>query len=1114
MSSILKWMIVLLLLLTVAGGGGVYWCYIRSDEILRSEVLKQLQLLAPDLKFTVERTNFDFSGRIRVQGLAIELPGESEPALYVPETVITLDDQQLTDFEKISLQRLRLVHPQMRLVRQIDGTWNWQGITFVRKAGQAIPELEIEHGTIVVDLERERGASRRLTLADLNVKGVPAAARKLTAVISTRIDPAGPLSATIEASLDGPPFQVEAKWQRLPFDDDLLDLIGELSPAVNAKVLDMRQSIARIAATQTAASSLAARPGTNSPGVTSPISLQSQIPQGMSLVPGPLGLKCHCDVHCRVRWSTPDAPPQYQVLADLRSGQFSNVILPFPLYEIRGSIYVDSKQVIVRDLRAENGTTRLYLSTKIAPQAKAAGRVPRLKLQLRNVEINEPLKARLPEPVRKLLNSFGVSGACDLDFGTVEGSDQPAWEGDLRLTDGVIVHEKFPYVIREANGTARLRGGRLDIKAEGKASGVPVSVTGWILNPGAAHEAEFIIRGNAIPLNSALLDACPATLQKALVELDLQGSSDVWTRFQRSPGVGNKYQIYTALRLQECSCQLKSFPYRIDHLTGLVIWDDDLITFKGLRGTHDETELSAAGQFQRLPAPGRLDLVIQANNAAFDRSLESAVPQSIRRVWQEFQPSGRFDAKTVVGWVPGEPCQVDLPVVSVKNAEITMKSFPWPLQGIAGEFAYAASELVIKSVTAQHDDTQLRGRGVVLFPPGEPWRVQFDELHVDDLIPNSTFRKALPAQLRQVFDTLNPAGKFSISTTVWEGQSSRFGCVSLAGKDGGADITSAWDIQLTLAQSAILAGIQVDDIHGRVDLQGACDGKVTNLTGKLDLDSISVFRQPSGMAHQIVRVTGPISLQDGVLVAGSKAMALPTAGQTPRANPLDRISGDFIDGKMTLDAWADLRNEPEYSLLTTMTRGRLESYAHQYLRGQSDLAGIMNGWTHLWGKGAGENQLRGRGELQVAPAALYELPIFVQIFRVLRLDAGDRTAFDRADVAYTIDNARFHFNAVHLTGSAIDLVGRGDVGFDGAMQFDFYSMLARNRVRIPLVSDIANFISRGWVGIKVTGNIGSPTTRMVPVPDIDDALKQLLGTAEPPRRTAVESPRNRPAPPK
>ena len=1084
MRSILKWMVVLLLLIAAVIGGGAYWVSVQSNDILRSEVLKQLQKLAPDVKFAIDHANYDILGRIRLLGVSIQLPDDVEPALFVPEAVVSIDEDQMTRFEKVVLTRLRLVNPQLRLVRQRDGEWNWQGLTWNTDKTAAVPEIHIEHGTVFVELQRERRPTRKLKLADVNVKGVPSAFRKLTAAVAAQIDPAGPLSATIDVDLDHPAVKLEAKWLRLPVDDELLDLIGELSPAVQRKLQEARRAMDNLAATQAASMPLPDRRSRDvAQGVkAAAISLQSQVPLPTHSGPSPFGLKCQCDLHCRLQLAESDSPLQYQVLAEIHSGQFSNVLLPFPLYEIHGSVFADGRQIVVRDVRAENGSTRLFLNTRVAPNE-----APRLNLQVRNFQIDEPLKVRLPESVRKLVNSLSLSGMCDLDLSSSQNTEALTWEGDLRLSEGFVAHEKFPYPIRDVRGTVRLRGNLIEIKGTGKASGVPVSLDGFVLNPGPANESEFVIKGEGVPINATLLEACPPTVGKVLTDLDLQGKHDVWLRFWKAAGVGQKFHSSSRTKIRNGTCCFKGFPYRIQQLQGDVVWNEDTITFEKLKGTHDETVLTAGGSFVKAPGPARLELAIHAENGAFDRSLELAIPSSVQKLWHEFQPSGQFDVDASIRWVQGEPCRVDLPRIKVRDAEILMASFPWPLRSIEGEFVYSESKLTCKSVTARHDDTKIRANGGASFPPGEPWRVRFEELIVDDLVPNVTFRKSLPPKLQRAFDVLAPTGKFSFTTAPQ-------GVVELSGSER-TGLSALWDVEMVLAECGITAGIRIQDIHGRVGLRGSCDETDTRLTGQLDLDSVSVFRLDNGLAHQISNIKGPFKLENSVFTAGSRKMSTPSPEVVQRS---EQICCDVIDGILMVNATAELLDEPEYRVGIALFRGKLETYARQYLREQSNLAGLMNGWLYLWGKGKSEDQIRGQGKLLIAPAALYELPLFVKLFRSFGLDPRNDVAFDRADVLYTIENSRFNFNTIDLRGNAISLRGRGYVQFDGAMQLDFYSKLARSQFRFPVIHEIADLLSRGWMGVKVVGNVGNPETRILTLPELDEAMKQFFGTFDPP----------------
>ena len=1102
-SSILRTITVMVLMAAVAGSGGAYWFYSQSNQLLKMEVLRQLAALAPDLKFGIERANFDFSGRACLYGLSVQLPQEVEPALYIPETVITLDQQQMADFENVTIQRICVSKPVVRAIRHSTGRWNWQGIEIQNGGGYSLPDIEIEHGTVVVELERVGRTTHQMKLDELHLTALPSSSRQLKIALSMRIEPAGPLNATASLHLDGHPWTVEAQWKNLVVDEGLLQLAGDISPAISEKLQAARQSLSELAAKQ--AASVSTAPLSNTAGRTSKSSQLMTLNSNVQSTPSPpivdFGLTCLCDLQeSTFRQNEAGSPIVFRAVANIRNGQISNALLPFPLNQLGGSIYIDNQQTIVRDLHAENGNSKFILNARLA-----AGKTPEGNLTATGVEFEDSLKDRLPGSVRRMFGVLGLSGKCDFKAWTRESEQGAKFDADLRFRQATVTHEKFPYPVREIIGNVLFRDNVAEINGQGRAGGVPVTVRGIVRNPGPENESDFFIHADGIPIDAELLNASPEVVRKAMTELNLKGKGNVWLRVRRLAGLNQRFDINLEAKLRDSSCIFNGFPYGIGQLSGMLHWNGETLSFRDLKGEHDGAELTGYGTYQRTPAPGQLDLSISTKNATFDRALEAAIPEPLRIAWHEFQPIGDFDCETKVRWNPGHPCEVTLPTVTVRNAEIQMKSFPWPIRELTADLSYHAARLMVHSFNARHDDTRIHGRGRGTFLPGQPWRAEFEELFVDDLVPNSTFRMALPGALRNACETLNPTGRFSISATRPTPKDEGFP-VTLSGPLRPLeDISATWNLQAVSAGCAINAGIQVEDIHGRIAMQGSMDDGKPRLEGRLDLDSISIFKLPSGISHQINRVVGPFQLRNGNFTMGS--LDAVQGANEPRSSRIpmsESVTGEFIQGKLTIDAEANLNAEPEYRAKLTLLDSRLEQYAKSYLRDRWDVAGIINGWMNISGKGNSTEQMRGRGAIRIEPAALYELPLFVQIFRVLRLDAADRTAFEQADVTFTIDNSRFNFNPIDLRGNTISLRGSGNVRFDGMMDLEMVSMPPRTQLPLPFVNAIVNQFGRGLVGVQVTGQIGQPTSRVIPFPELDAAV-QLLFQSRDPRKTFQNS---------
>ena len=143
------------------------------------------------------------------------------------------------------------------------------------------------------------------------------------------------------------------------------------------------------------------------------------------------------------------------------------------------------------------------------------------------------------------------------------------------------------------------------------------------------------------------------------------------------------------------------------------------------------------------------------------------------------------------------------------------------------------------------------------------------------------------------------------------------------------------------------------------------------------------------------------------------------------------------------------------------------------------------------GRGASEDKMTGRGQMRSNPAALYELPVIVQLANLI--GPPDKTAFRYALLDFNIANSQFLFNSIDLVGDAFSMRGRGTARFDGRLNLDFYSMLPRSGLRIPFVSAIVGEATKGWVGVKIRGTTSAPAAKVVPAPQLDEALKRFLG---------------------
>src|SRR5207249_10110074 len=118
----------------------------------------------------------------------------------------------------------------------------------------------------------------------------------------------------------------------------------------------------------------------------------------------------------------------------------------------------------------------------------------------------------------------------------------------------------------------------------------------------------------------------------------------------------------------------------------------------------------------------------------------------------------------------------------------------------------------------------------------------------------------------------------------------------------------------------------------------------------------------------------------------------------------------------------------------------------------------------------------------------------LDLVKVLKLQAPDKTAFEEAHATFHIQGDRVKVDQLDLIGKAVCVGGSGELDTSGDyVRFDFYTLgseLLARLVNTP-VADVSAFLSRSLFKIKMTRENGVLKYKPEPVPVVTEPVKAI-----------------------
>jgi len=1110
-------------LATLVGMGWVARSWV-SPERIRAQVIASLSEQFEGVDVHVGDARLRLFGGIAVTDLRLTRTGEEVPFLAVPSGVLSHDKEQLNR-GRLVIKKVELENPVVYVIRGADGKWNLAEVMKpTQKAATSdspVPTFIIKNGTIhITDHGPDPIPEITLTNAQLTLLNDP-----LTVLA---------VQAKVTAGGFGQ-VAVRARVNRAS---------GSISIAVEVPEFPLGEMAAMVAEKHAPALAEHCRGLSAMAAITADLSYTPDAPR-----------KWRHDVRMTVKdakFTHADIPwPVEKIAASVRvvNGQLK---IDDATAQINGA-----KVKLALETRPELTETTALKTTGENKIEEGLRRLEdllqRAELSISGVTINDELAKHLPERARDHRRQFSPVGQVDVGYKFSREAGSWKREFEIRPQQITAMYEKFKYPVADVRGWVKRTDTQgsppvVAIDLIGTAGGQLITVKGQVVGDGTDPGINIRITGANFGVDETLMNAFPPKYVELVKRFRATGRGDFVAEFVQQQGV-NLCEYEFRVDVRDATINHTEFPYPLEKVKGRLVVrtavtdgtrplrpgepleplpDRDEIVLDGFTATHAGAVVWMNGSKRPIPnsRDRKLTLDVGGNNCAVDADLQAACASlKVDSVWKRFKPAGRITFTAHLELVDRAP-PVNLPKVdppldplsdlqltfSFSGPTITPTFLPYELTDLSGYLEFKNSQVLANRIAARHGQSRVKmaAADVRLYPDGAVW-ANLGGIEVSPLIADEALIRALPSQLADAVEQMKLKGGADLivkhmvvldpPTTNRATPAEPAPLVQQAGDVNGGMATPVspaanvqqtgatiyWDAELRLAGAAFDTGVAWEQVFGAIGCRGRYDGDHAGLVrGAIWLDRAVIARQP------VARLSARVSTAPQAPDPARPGEYLPIEAE------LTDIAGDLFHGELGGQGRVILTDPPRFNLWLTATNIQLDEMAKHYKIGSdADLKGIAQAQLLLSNRPdpkTGQLTLEGSGKIDVPTGRMYNLPVLLDLVKVLKLQAPDKTAFEEAHATFRIQGDRIKVDQVDLIGKALCLGGSGELDISGEyVKFDFYTLgsqvLAR-MINTP-VGDLTAFLSKNLFRIKLTRENGELKYRPEAVPLVTEPARAV-----------------------
>lgn len=349
-------------------------------------------------------------------------------------------------------------------------------------------------------------------------------------------------------------------------------------------------------------------------------------------------------------------------------------------------------------------------------------------------------------------DDVSMSFLIEPEQGIAMTDDRPAYPLDVSNVTGQVVFDVTNPAIHISNLTGEVVGYQFKLDycdVHGSTFDAPFDMR--------LHFPHAYLGDQYPPLFMAFLSS-----QDLIQRVAPHGFMDIDVDLKR-PAPRAALEVNGSVACHDASMRFAHFPFPMDHMNGLITFDQQSVTFHDVTAKGDESDVRITGSAGTTWSSRFIDFTVSSDNSTFDDRMAACLPEKFQPIWNLFaiRAHGSFVCRvTRPNPEPGKllnyiaDSRFDEPKVvvdiDVDDGKGFVRAMPYVFSKAAGHLHLEADETRIEHLTA-HAGLDGAGRitidGVVHHPGGDIAHLSPD-LHVNaDIRVGPEFMHALPDEI-------------------------------------------------------------------------------------------------------------------------------------------------------------------------------------------------------------------------------------------------------------------------------------------------------------------------------------------------------------------------------